>query len=264
MAHSLYSLRVQRTKSALRKLGAAIYLRSFAPLIDASFISDFRKRWPETKCTNEGIKANHSRFGVGQSHIAIEVRRTCVPHSVTGFVLDNTLHWPTAKQDIATHEAHIAVAGSIERDDTLLLASDLTKTVVSLLAITESLCVCWLNGPVLSLRDDFMEIATELLELGQPPFMLWVGAQWTPEGGLVHTKGMPQFRAPEIFLAQQPCVSEENLNYLHHLIKDVLTSGNIFVEGQTLAGPNCVYKIQRLEGRDSEKTGLFLVPVQPN
>jgi len=216
------------------------------------------------KCKNEGLAANYSRFGVWQSHIAIEVRRRCVPDSVTNSVLDNTLHWPTAKQDISTHEAHIAVAGSIECDDTVLLASDLTKTVVSLLAVTDSLCVCWLNGPVLSLRDDFMEIATELLKLGQPPFMLWVGAQWRPEGGLVHTKGMPQFGAPEIFLAQQPRFSEENVTYLHSLIKHVLTSGNTFVEGETLDGPNCVYKIERLQGSDSEKTGLFLVPARPN
>lgn len=27
----------------------------------------------------------------------------------------------------------------------------------------------------------------------------------------------------------------------------------------TLDGPNCVYKIEHLQGSDSEKTGLFLV-----
>jgi hypothetical protein len=251
------------TKSGLRKLGAAIYLKSYMPLAGANFISDFRNRWPETKCENEGQGADCSRLGIGQSQIAIEVRGRRLPDSVTNAVMDNTLHWPTAKQDISTHEAHIAVAGSIDGGDTFLLASDLTKTVVSLLAVTNSLCVCWLNGPVLSLRDDFMEIATELLEIGQPPFTLWVGSQWEPKGGLVHTKGMAQFGAPEIFLAQQSRLSEENVAYLHHLIKYVL-SGNTLAEGETVDGPNCIYTIKCLQGRDSEKTGLFLVPGRAN
>lgn len=255
---------MQSRKSSLRKLGAAIYLRSFEPLADARFVSDFRSRWPETKCENETEVANRSHFKVGQSHIAIEVRPTRIPDSVSNAVLESTLHWATAKEDLSAHVAHIVVAASIEHDDTFLLAADLTKAVVSLLAISNALCVCWLNGPVLSLRDDFMKIASELLGVGQNPFMLWVGAQWKPKGALLHTKGMPQFDAPEIFLAQQAQLSEASLTYLHQLIKFVLTSGNPLVEGKQVDGPDCIYTIEYLKGTDSEKRGLLLVPAKPN
>lgn len=260
----MYSFEMQSAKSSVRKLGAAIYLESFVQLPIAAFLSDFRDRWPKTKCEQGREEAGCSHFRIGLSQIAVEVRRTSVPRSVTNSVLQATLHWPTAEQDLSTHQAHIAVAASNDNGDTVLLASDLTRAVASLLAVTKSLCVCWLNGPVLSLRDDFVSIATELLGLGQPPFMLWVGVGWKPEGRLVYTKGMAQFGAHEIFLSKQAHPSEEILTYLHDLIRSVLASEMVLAVGETIEGPNCFFKITNLEGSDPNKKGLFLVPTQPN
>lgn len=247
-----------------RKLGVAIYLKSFAPVRIEKFVSDFRKNWPETPCKVEGEEPNVARLKIGRSHVAIELRHKCVPDSLTDSVLATTLHWPTAKQDISTHTAHLAVAASINDGESVVLASNLTKAVATLLPITDSLCVCWLNGPVLTLRDDFVSIAKELLRMDQPPFLLWVGVNWKPDGCLIHTKGMAQFGAPELFIGKQSTITEEMISYLHQLVRDFLTVENKLVAGQTIEGPECVFRVEILGGGGSNKTGLLLLPVRPN
>ena len=114
------------------------------------------------------------------------------------------------------------------------------------------------------LPKDFMRSASELLGIGQPPFILWVGLHWAPKGGLIHTKGMSQFGVPEIFLGQQSRVSEEIVTYLHHLVRHVLTDGATLVEGDTVEGPNCIFRVSSLQGADSKKTGVLLWPVRPS
>jgi hypothetical protein len=256
---------VQNTKTGHRKLGALIYLDQGALSLSVEdFLSDFHRRWPQTRCEKVEEADGCTYFKIGTCDVVVQPRSVSVPDSVTNSVLDATLHWPGAKEDLSRHKAHIAVAASIETGDTLLLASVLTRTLVSLLMVTNSLYVCWLNGPVLSLKDDFVEVASELLELGQPPFLLWVGIGWKPEGGLVYTKGMAQFGVHEIFLAKQARLSDEIVTYLHDLVREVLASERTLAIGETIEGPNCFYKIDKLQGRNSNKAALFLVPTQPN
>jgi hypothetical protein len=256
---------MQNPKTGLRKLGAVIYLdRVISPLSVEDFLLDFRRRWPQTRCEKVEEADGCTHFKIGTCDVVVQLRTVSVPDSVTNFVLDAVLHWPEAKEDLSGHEAHIAVAASIQTGDTVLLASVLTRTVVSLLTVTNSRYICWLNGPVLSLKDDFVDIASKLLELGRPPFLLWVGIGWKPEGGLVYTKGMAQFGVHEIFLAKQARLSDEIVTYLHDLVREVLASERTLAVGETIEGPNCFYKIDKLQGPDSNKTALFLVPAQPN
>jgi hypothetical protein len=256
---------VQTTKTGLRKLGAVVYLdQGVLPLSVEDFLSDFHRRWPQTRCEKVDEADGCTYFKIETCDIAVQLRSVSVPDSVTNSVLDATQHWPGAKEDLSGHKAHVAVAASIETGDTVLLASVLTRTLVSLLTVTSSLCICWLNGPVLSLKDDFVDIASELLELGQPPFPLWVGIGWKPEGGLVYTKGMAQFGVHEIFLAKQARLSEEIVTYLHHLIREVLASERTLAVGETIEGPNCFYKVEKLQATDGNRTALFLAPTQPN
>jgi len=256
---------VQNTKTGLRKLGAVIYLeQGISPLSVEDFLLDFYRRWPQTKCEKVEEADGCTYLKIGTCDVVVQLRRVSVPDSVTNSILDTTLHWPGAKEDLARHEAHIAVAASIQTGDTVFLASVLTRTVVSLLTVTNSLYICWLNGPALSLKDDFVDIASELLELGQPPFLLWVGIGWKPEGGLIYTKGMAQFGVHEIFLAKQARLSDEIVTYLHDLVREVLASERTLAVGETLEGPDCFFKIDKLQGLDSNKSALFLVPTQPN
>ena len=256
---------MQNTKTGLRKLGAVIYLdQGVLPLSVDDFLSDFHRRWPQTRCEKVEEADGCTYFTIGTCDVVVQLRSVSVPDSVTNSVLDATLHWPRAKEDLSRHKAHVAVAASTETGDTVLLASVLTRTAVSLLTVTSSRYICWLDGPVLSLKDDFVDIASELLELGQLPFLLWVGIGWKPKGGLVYTKGMAQFGVHEIFLAKQARLSDEIVTYLYGLIREVLASERTLAVGETIEGPNCFYKIEKLQGRDSKKTALFLVPAQPN
>jgi hypothetical protein len=256
---------VQNTKTGLRKLGAVIHLdQAVPPLSVEGFLSDFHRRWPETRCEIVKEADGCEYFKIGTCDVVVQLRSVSVPNSVTNSVLDATLHWPGAKGDLSGHKAHLAVAASIETGDTVFLASVLTRTVVSLLTVTSSLCVCWLNGPALSLKEDFVDIVSELSELEQFPFLLWVGIGWKPGGGLVYTKGMAQFGMHEIFLAKQVRLSDEIATYLYNLIREVLASEKTLTVGETIEGPNCFFKIEKLQGSDSNKTAMFLVPTQPN
>lgn len=251
-------------KLGVRKLGATIYLKNFAPIPIGKFMADFRKNWPETPCEVESEKPAIAQLKIGLSHVAIELRRRSVPESFTDSVLQTTLHWPTAKDDISTHTAHIAVAASRDDGETIVLASDLTKAVATLLAITDSLCVCWLNGPALTLREDFVSIANEFLRMDQPPFLLWVGVNWKPDGCLIYTKGIAQFGAQELFIGKQSTVSEEVISYLHQLVRDVLTLKRKLVAGQMIDGPNGIFRVELLGGGTPNKSGLLLLPARPN
>lgn len=84
-------------QSGVRELGAVLYLKSFAPIPIERFVSCFRREWPGTPYEVEGEEPTVTRLKIGLSHIAVELRRTLVPDSLTKSVLETTLHWPTAK-----------------------------------------------------------------------------------------------------------------------------------------------------------------------
>jgi hypothetical protein len=75
---------------------------------------------------------------------------------------------------------------------------------------------------------------------------------------------MAQSGAPELFLGKQSTVSVEMISYLHQLVRDFLTAGNKLVAGQTIDGPECVFRVELLGSGSPHKTGLLLLPVRPN
>lgn len=248
------------------KLGAAIYLRSRSPLRLAAFVSDFKKRWPEESLIDEGQEGDCAFFAVGDSRVAIEVRNEPIPQAVTDAVLPSTRrHWPSAETELALHLAHLKIATTPQRGKELGSASALTKIVAALLCVTDSIGVCWLNGPVLHPAQSFVGIASEMFGAGVPPLMLWVGVHWKPEESLLHTKGLVQFDAPEILIAQQKDPSPEWVEYLLEVAYYAMTSGKEILDGETMDGPRGVLTIQSIRGSDyPSRKGLMLVPARPN
>ncbi len=249
------------------KLGAAIYLRNGGPLHLAAFVSDFEKRWPEESLIREGEDRNCAYFAVGDAQLAIELRYERIPQDVTAAVLPGSMrHWPTAETELAPHLAHLKIATTARRGRELSAASALTKTVVALLSITDSIGVCWLNGPALHSAREFIAIASEMFGAGVPPLMLWVGVHWKPQERLIHTKGMAQFDAPEIFINLQSEPSPEWVEYILEVAYYSMSSGKEILDGETMDGPKGVLKISKIRGGDNhpERTGLILVPVRPN
>jgi hypothetical protein len=246
------------------KLGAVIYLKGCEPFKSQPFVSDFRKRWPGVSLVGEGREGNRAYFGIGDCHFAVEFRAARVPQPATDAVLRMTAQWPDAERELAPHQTHLAVSASVDHGNALNLACEFTRVLAALATVSDSIGVCWLNGSVLCTRDEFVGIAAEMLGLGTPPLMLWIATHWKSEGQLIHTKGMSQFAAAELFLAQQPGSSLEMVEYLFDLAHYVLTSGNELVEGETIDGPKGVFRIVSLDGSDSGKKGTMLVPMKVN
>jgi len=103
-----------------------------------------------------------------------------------------------------------------------------------------------------------------MLRIGSPPLMLWINLEWKPKGHLVHSTGMAQFQAPELFLARQSGISKETAEYFFDLAYYIVGSGQEILDGDTLDGPEGVLKVESMKMGKSGKRGLFLVPVRPN
>jgi hypothetical protein len=253
------------SESISSKLGAAIYLKSRGPSL-AALVSDFKKRWPDESFTGQGKHRNCAFLTSGDFQFVIDLRDEPIPQGVTDGVLPDTMrHWPTAEAELAPHVAHLKIATSIQSGKQPDAASALTKMVVSLLSVTDSTGVCWLNGPVLHPADSFVAIANEMFAAGVPPLILWVGIHWKPQERLIHTKGMAQFDAPEIFIKLQSEPSPEWVEYIFEVAYYAMSSGKEIHDGETMDGPKGVLRINSIRGGDQpERTGLILVPVQPS
>lgn len=246
-----------------KKLGAVIYLRRSNPFELRPFLSNFQKRWPGISILDEGREGNRTYFAIGECHFAVELHREPVPKNVTAAAFRVTTRRDLEKK-LAPHQAYLAVSASADDGDTLNLACEFTKVLAALATVSDSIGVCWLKGPVLCTTKEFVGIASEMLGLGTPPLMLWVAARWEPEGQLIHTKGMSQFAAPELFLAQQPEASLEMVEYLFQLVHYVLTPGKELLEGETIDGPQGVFRITSLGGNVPREKGIMLVPMKVN
>lgn len=253
------------SQSASSKLGTAIYLKSYRPFL-AAFVSDFRRRWPNESLTEEGKDRNCAFFTTGDSQFVVELRNEAIPQGVTDAALPSAIrYWPTAETELAPHIAHLKIATTLETGKELDLARALTKMVVSILSVTDSIGVCWLNGPVLHSAQSFVAIASETFGAGVPPLMLWVGVHWKPQERLIHTKGMVQFAAPEILIMLKSEPSPVWVEYLLEVAYYAMTSGKQILDGETMDGPEGTLTIKSIRGSDHpDRTGLILVPVQPN
>ena len=80
---------------------------------------------------------------------------------------------------------------------------------------------------------------------GLYPLALWVAVRWDAEAGALHTKGMAQFGAPEIYLSRQPNADALMVNYLFHVAQSVLTLHHSIPDGKTMDSPQGKLKIEK-------------------
>jgi Domain of unknown function (DUF4261) len=248
--------------TSTRKMGVALYLREGRQLRAEEVRLDFEKRWPGVGITSEASQ-QHTLFVVANSRLTLELRNSRIPDDVTAEALRHNRHWANASEQLVPHTAHIAIAANVDPSNALSSASDLTRLASSVLALSNSIGVCWLNGPVLNSKQDFIAISQELTGAGVLPLVLWLAVHWDPASGLIYTTGMDQFGRPDLFLAQQS--KPNNVEYLFDLANYALTSGNELLDGETIDGPDGVLRIQELErSYKTGKRGLMLFPMQPN
>ncbi len=243
----ILSFRTMSAESQLeaKRVGAVIYLATNRPLHLPDFLAEFHRSWPHLLLQKTGKEPHRALFRVGKSDFALELRHTPVPQEVTEPIVHTTLHWPMASAALANHKAHMSVVESAENRDVLTLACDLTKAVASLLPVTDSLAVCWLNGPALNSAESFVSTAREMFGTGLYPLKLWVAVGWDAQAGALQTNGMAQFAAPEICLAQQPDAAPLMVNYLFQVAQSALTSHHQIAHGETMDSPHGKLKIKK-------------------
>jgi len=241
-----------------KRVGAVIYLATNRPLHLPDFLAEFHRSWPHLLLQKTGKEPHRALFRVGKSDFALELHHTPVPQEVTEPVVHTALHWPMASAALAHHKAHLSVIESAENRDVLTLACDLTKAVASLLPVTDSLAVCWLNGPALNSSESFVSTAREMFGTGLYPLKLWVAVGWDAQAGALQTNGMAQFAAPEICLAQQPDAAPLMVNYLFQVAQSALTSHHQIAHGETMDSPHGKLKIKKSTARG--KSVLILEP----
>jgi DNA-binding transcriptional LysR family regulator len=241
-----------------KRVGAVIYLATNRPLHLPDFLAEFHRSWPHLLLQKTGKEPHRALFRVGKSDFALELHHTPVPQEVTEPVVHTALHWPMASAALAHHKAYLSVVESAENRDVLTLACDLTKAVASLLPVTDSLAVCWLNGPALNSSESFVSAAREMFGTGLYPLKLWVAVGWDAQAGALQTNGMAQFAAPEICLAQQPDAAPLMVNYLFQVAQSALTSHHQIAHGETMDSPHGKLKIKKSTARG--KSVLILEP----
>jgi len=141
------------------------------------------------------------------------------------------------------------------------IACDLTKAIAALVPVTDSLAVCWLNGPAWNSSKSFVETAREMFGTGLYPLKLWVAVRWDAQAGALHTKGMAQFGAPEICLSKPPNADPLMVDTLFHVAQSVLTLPHSIPDGKTMDSPQGKLKIEK-SGTPGRRI-LILEPARP-
>lgn len=229
-----------------KKVGAVIYLASNRPLHLPDFLAEFRRNWPHLSLEKTGKEPHRALFRVGHSEFALELHHERVPQQVTELVVNSTPHWPMASAALAQHQAHLSVVETAENRDVLTLACDLTKAIAALLPVTDALAVCWLNGPALNSSETFVNSARESFDTGLYPIALWVGVHWDAQAGAIQTRGMAQFGAPEIRLAQQKEAAPVMLRYMFQVAQSALASPHQIADGDIVDSPHGQLRIKQI------------------
>jgi hypothetical protein len=229
-----------------KEVGAVIYLSTNRPLHLPDFLAEFHRSWPHLSLQKMGKEPHRALFRVGQSDFALELHHAPVPQQVTDPVVHSTLHWPMAGAALAHHQAHLSLTESSPNRDVLALACDFTKAIAALLPVTDSLAVCWLNGPALNSSETFVHGARESFATGLYPLALWVGVHWDAPADAFQTRGMAQFGAPEICLAQARDASPLMLHYVFQVAQSVLTSHHQIADGEIMDSPHGKLRAKRI------------------
>lgn len=234
----------RESNSAPAKPTAVIYLSSHRPLRLVDFFTEFHDNWPSISLEKTCHEPHRACFRAGRSEFWLEFHHSPVPDAITEPVVNSTLHWPTALTALARHVSYLEVIGLRSTHGLLTLTCDVTRAIATLLAITDSIAVCWLNGPALNQAKTFIATAREMLSTGFYPLSLWTAVRWDPDSHSLATHGMRQFDAHELVLREQPDAAPLMVDYLFQAALSLLVSRHPIRDGETVNGPHGPIKVK--------------------
>jgi hypothetical protein len=204
-----------------------------------------RKMWgptssnggPRLRFCGEAGRKCHVYTLADDNSARIELHPNRVPQSLIDYVVSGTRHWPDARSELAVDHAHLTVAIPLHGGVGLELARSLTRLLISILSLSDSMGVCWLNAPVLNSAKDFIDIGAEMLGVDLLPLPLWVGACWRPDERVIVSSGMTQFGLPEIQMEHDGKLSVGTIEYFYELANYVILNHDHILDGETIDGP---------------------------
>jgi len=243
-----------------RKVTAVIYLASNRPLRVLDFLTEFHRNWPSQTLEKTGKEPHRALFRSSRSDFALELHHSPVPQAITEPVANSTLHWPTAGAELARNVAYLELSAATANQTVLTLSCDLTRAIASLLPVTDSLAVCWLNGPALNPSKTFIANAREMFSTGLVPLTLWTAVRWEPKTRSLVTHGMSQFDAPELVLSRQPDAAPLMVDYLFQLALSLVNSRHPVSQEETVESPHGRLKVKPGRSAQTGKAVLILEP----
>ncbi len=134
----------------------------------------FSSVWKQDITLDDDIKDNVFSFSIGNSFVAVGTTQAPFPWSDLEGPCATSILWPTATQDLASHDHHLIVTVVDDNLSEVNTAILLTKVTAALLAVCdEALGALWSNASMVVPKEMFIKFPEEVLPHG-PPVPIWV------------------------------------------------------------------------------------------
>lgn len=180
----------------------------------------------------EGIEV--FRFGDGLA--AISLMAAPIPFEELEFPCAAAWYWPTAEEEMRTHNSHLLVALVDGPDDPIERHRRLTELVASAAALTDAVGIFWGSGGNVHESRAFLDSAHQMTA-DVIPLELWVTIRFVPEDdGSVSciTDGLEEFSLNEIEVVSSRREPQTLLEYVYNVAYYLIENGPVIHEGETI------------------------------
>lgn len=180
----------------------------------------------------EGIEV--FRFGEGLA--AISLMAAPIPFEELEFPCAAAWYWPTAEEEMRTHNSHLLVALVDGPDDPIERHRRLTELVASAAALTDAVGIFWGSGGNVHESRAFLDSAHQMTA-DVIPLELWVTIRFVPEDdGSVSciTDGLEEFGLNEIEVVSSRREPQTLLEYVYNVAYYLIENGPVIHEGETI------------------------------
>lgn len=180
----------------------------------------------------EGIEV--FRFGEGLA--AISLMAAPIPFEELEFPCAAAWYWPTAEEEMRTHNSHLLIALVDGPDDPIERHRRLTELVASAAALTDAVGIFWGSGGNVHESRAFLDSAHQMTA-DVIPVELWVTIRFVPEDdGSVSciTDGLEEFGLNEIEVVFSRREPQTLLEYVYNVAYYLIENGPVIHEGETI------------------------------